>query len=293
MTKPNLAEACLAATLTCDGAMGTELIARGMRMGECGMRWNADRPEDVVAVHRAYRDAGCRLITSNSFGGTRAMLDRHGLGDKVAEWNRLAAMLAAGAAGPAGWAIGDVGPFGDFLEPMGDTTVAELEALFREQITALAEGGADAILVETMSDPGELAAGVRAAKSVTALPVIATFTFQKSAGIFRTMMGSTVAEAIHAAYDAGADIAGTNCGTDLSLDDYRELGARIVEAAAGRPTILQPNAGAPHDINGVIHYDATPATMAALARDLRATGISIVGGCCGTTPAHLAAMAVA
>ena len=288
--KPNLAETCLTTTLTCDGAMGTQLIARGMRMGECGMAWNADRPDDIIAVHRAYREAGCRLITSNSFGGTRAMLARHGKAEMVAEWNRLAARLAAEAAGPDGWAIGDVGPFGDFLEPMGDTTVAELEDIFREQITALVEGGADAILVETMSDPGELAAGVRAAKAVTRLPVIATFTFQKSAGGFRTMMGTLAADAIRAAYDAGADIAGTNCGTNLSLDDYFELGKEIVAAAAGRATILQPNAGAPKDIDGVIHYDATPADMAALARRLRDCGISIVGGCCGTTPAHLGAM---
>jgi len=176
---------------------------------------------------------------------------------------------------------------------MGDTTVEELEAIFREQIAALVEGGADAILVETMSDPGELCAGIRAAKAATELPVIATYTFQKSAGEFRTMMGTTVAEAIQAAFDAGAAIAGANCGTDLSLEDYLALGKQIVAAAGGRPTILQPNAGAPHSIDGEIRYDATPEDMAELARKLRAIGISIVGGCCGTTPAHLAAIASA
>lgn len=288
--KPTLSEACLKSALTCDGAMGTQLIQRGMKTGECGMCWNAERPDDIVAVHQAYRDAGCRLITTNSFGGTRSMLDRHGLGEKVAEWNRLAAKLASDAAGPDGWVIGDVGPFGDFLEPMGDTTAEELEAIFREQIAALVEGGADAILVETMSDPGELAAGVRAAKQATDLPVIGTYAFQKSAGEFRTMMGTTVADAIQAAYDAGASIAGANCGTDLSLDDYLELAKQIVAAAAGRATILQPNAGAPKMIDGEVRYDATPEEMAALAAKLRAIGISIVGGCCGTSPAHLAAM---
>ena len=134
-------------------------------------------------------------------------------------------------------------------------------------------------------------AGVRAARAVTDLPVIATFTFQKTAGEFRTMMGTTVADAIAAAFAAGASIAGTNCGTDLSLADYLELGKQIVAAAGGRPTILQPNAGAPHQVDGVIRYDATPEEMAALARDLRECGIAIVGGCCGTSPAHLAAMA--
>ncbi len=291
--KPTLTEACNHAHLTCDGAMGTQLIQRGMKTGECGMCWNAERPDDVKFVHNAYRNAGCRLITTKSFGGTRSMLERHGLGEKVAEWNRLAAHIAAEAAGPEGWVIGDVGPFGDFLEPMGDTTVEELEAIFREQILALAQGGADAILVETMSDPNELAAGVRAAKQATDLPIIGTYAFQKSGGEFRTMMGTTVAEAIQAAYDAGAAIAGANCGTDLSLDDYLELGRQIVAAAAGRPTILQPNAGAPKMVDGFIHYDATPEDMAELARKLREIGISIVGGCCGTTPEHLAAMAKA
>ncbi|MEO0018784.1 MAG: Bifunctional homocysteine S-methyltransferase/5,10-methylenetetrahydrofolate reductase [Verrucomicrobiota bacterium] len=291
MKKPSLAEACLVSHLTCDGAMGTELIQRGMRLGECGMRWNSERPADVKAVHQAYRDAGCRLITTNSFGGSRSMLERHGLGGQVAEWNRQAAEIAAEIAGPEAWVIGDVGPFGDFLEPMGDTTVAELEDIFGEQIAALVAGGADAILVETMSDPGELATAIRAACSLTDLPLIATFTFQKSAGAYRTMMGTTVAEAIAAAFDAGAAIAGANCGTDLSLADYLELGHQLVAAAGGRPTILQPNAGAPKPLGDDFHYDATPAEMATLTRQLRAGGITIVGGCCGTSPEHLAAMA--
>jgi 5-methyltetrahydrofolate--homocysteine methyltransferase len=288
--KTPLHEACRTEPLTCDGAMGTQLILRGMPVGECGMRWNAERPDDIRAVHRAYRDAGCRLIISNSFGGTRSMLERHGEGARVAEWNRLAAEIAGAIAGPDGWVLGDVGPFGDFLEPMGDTTVEELEDIFREQIQALVAGGADAILVETMSDPGELAAGVRVARQVTELPVVATYSFQKAGGVFRTMMGTTVVDAIRAAIDAGASIVGSNCGTDLSLDDYLELGKRIVDAADGCPTILQPNAGAPRNTPEGVLYDATPEDMADTARKLRDAGIAIIGGCCGTTPEHLAAM---
>lgn len=257
------------------------------------MRWNAERPDEILSVHQAYRHAGCRLITTNSFGGSRCMLDRHGLGSKVSEWNRRAAELAAQAAGPEGWVLGDVGPFGDFLEPLGDTTREELDAVFREQISALVAGGADAVLVETMSDPAELAVAVRAAKAVADLPVIGTWSFQRSGGEFRTMMGTPVAAAIRAACEAGADIVGTNCGTDLALDDYLELGRQIVAAAAGGPTILQPNAGAPKIRHGEIHYDATPAEMATLANKLRSIGITIVGGCCGTSPQHLAAMALA
>jgi 5-methyltetrahydrofolate--homocysteine methyltransferase len=137
--------------------MGTELMKRGMRPGECGMLWNVNHSAAVVEVHQAYRDAGCRLIISNSFGGSRSMLERHHQGGRTAELNRKAAELARKAAGPEAWVLGDVGPFGDFLEPMGDMTKEELEGIFTEQIAALVEGGADAILVETMVDPGEVA----------------------------------------------------------------------------------------------------------------------------------------
>jgi len=289
--KPDLLSSCRAGTLVCDGAMGTQLFSRGLTPGECGMRWNEERPSDVEAVHSAYAQAGCRLITTNSFGGTRSMLERHGFGDRVLDWNRRAAALARAAAGANGWVLGDVGPFGDFLEPLGDTTEEQLLGIFQEQIGALVEGGADAILVETMSDPAEAAAGVRAAKSVSALPVIVTYAFQKSAGEFRTMMGTPAREAILAALGAGADIVGANCGTDLSLDDYAVLAKELKAAAGTAPAILQPNAGAPKNTPEGICYDATPEEMAAAALRLREAGISIIGGCCGTTPAHLAAMA--
>ena len=289
--KSDILSACRSSVLVCDGAMGTQLMLRGLAPGECGMRWNEERAADVGAVHSAYVRAGCRLITTNSFGGTRAMLDRHGLGDRVLDWNRKAAALARAAAGPDGWVFGDVGPFGDFLEPLGDMTEDGLLAIFGEQIDALAEGGADAVLVETMSDPAEAAVGVRAAKSASKLPVVVTYAFQKSADGFRTMMGTPANEAIAAALGAGADIVGANCGTDLSLDDYLALAKDLKAAAGTAPVILQPNAGAPKNTPEGVAYDATPEEMAAVALRLRDAGVSIIGGCCGTTPAHLAAMA--
>ncbi len=289
----DLLTACSEGVVVCDGAMGTQLIQRGLTPGESAMRWNQDRAADVEAVHSAYADAGCRLITTNSFGGTRSMLDRHGLGDQVSLWNRQAAALARAAVGVKGWVFGDVGPFGDFLEPMGDTTEDELHRIFSEQITALVEGGADAILVETMSDPGEAAAGVRAAKSVCGLPVAVTFAFQKNGAEFRTMMGTSARDAVLSAIRAGADIVGANCGTDLNLDDYLALAVELQAAADSTPTILQPNAGAPKPTPQGFSYDATPEEMAITALRLREVGISIIGGCCGTTPAHLAAMAKA
>ena len=281
--------------LCCDGGMGTQLFARGIKSGDCGMLWNVDRPEDILAVHQAYRQAGCELLTTNSFGGSACALERHGLAENVAALNLAAARLARQAAGSDAWVLGDVGPFGDFLEPYGDMTAAELRILFRAQIEALLEGGADAILVETMVDPAEATVGVQAARDASAtVPVIVTFAFQKSApGIFNTIMGTTPEQAVQQALAAGANVVGANCGTALTLDDYVELGAQLVAAAGPAPVIVQPNAGAPRTVGQDTVYDATPEQMAATARRLLETGVRIVGGCCGTTPAHLAAMAPA
>ncbi len=271
--------------------MGTQLLAQGLRSGECGMLWNVGREDSVRAIHAAYRDAGCNLITTNSFGGSRLTLEHHGLGDRVAELNAAAARVARVAAGEGSWVLGDVGPFGDFLEPLGDITAEELGEAFRVQMAALLEGGADAILLETLSDPAEAAVGVEAAKACNSeVPVIVTFTFQKTAqGEFRTLMGSSVTDAIQRATGAGADIVGANCGTQLSLDDYVELAGQLVAAADTAAVIIQPNAGSPKTVDGRTVYDATPEEMAATATRLLAAGVRIIGGCCGTTPAHLAA----
>lgn len=272
--------------------MGTQLFARGLASGACGMLWNIERPGDVGGIHLAYRDAGCNLITTNSFGGNRFALELHGLTARVAELNCAAARVARAAAGDDGWVLGDVGPFGDFLEPIGDVTEDELREAFGAQIAALLEGGADAILVETMSDPAEAVVGVEAAKACSPeVPVIVTYAFQKtSPGEFRTMMGTTVAEAIGRATAAGADIVGANCGTALSLDDYVALAGQLVDAAGGAHVIVQPNAGSPVIEDGHTVYRATPEEMAATAIRLLDAGARVIGGCCGTTPAHLAAM---
>ncbi len=278
--------------LVCDGAMGTQLLARGLTSGECGMIWNVNRPADVGGIHLAYRNAGCDLITTNSFGGSLFALEPHGLASRGADLNRAAARVARSAAGDHGWVLGDVGPFGDFLEPVGDITADDLREVFQAQIVALIEGGADAILVETMSDPAEAVVGIEAAKASAAnVPVIATYAFQKTApGEFRTMMGTSVAEAVQRATRAGAQIVGANCGTGLSLDDYVKLAEQLVAAAGNAAVIVQPNAGSPRIEHGRTIYDASPEDMAATAARLLAAGVRIIGGCCGTTPAHLTAM---
>jgi len=293
MTRPDLLSALAARPLCCDGAMGTQLLARGMASGECGMLWNEKRPSDVRAVHDAYHRAGCDLITTNSFGGSSSALERHGLAGRVPALNRGAAEIARATAGQTGWVLGDVGPFGDFLEPLGDMTANELRGIFRTQISALIAGGVDAILVETMSDPAEAVVAVEAAKSCKAtVPVIVTYAFQKTGpGIFRTMMGTDVESALQAALAAGAAIVGANCGTALTLEDYVELAKQMIAAAKGAPVIIQPNAGAPRVDDGRTIYDATPGQMAAAAKELLSTGVRVIGGCCGTTPEHLTAMA--
>lgn len=255
------------------------------------MLWNADRPEIVRGVHEAYRQAGCDLVTTNTFGGSLFALARHDLVERMAELNREGARNARNVAGDSAWVLGDVGPFGDFLEPLGEMSAQELREIFRLQIAALSEGGADAILIETMSDPAEVEVALGAAKDCGSLPTLATYAFQKTGDTeFRTMMGTGVEEAVERSVAAGANIVGANCGTDLSFNDYLELVRQILRAAGKTPVILQPNAGSPQRVGDQTVYCATPAEMAAIVPALLQLGVRIIGGCCGTSPAHLAAM---
>ncbi len=275
--------------LLCDGGMGTQLSLAGLAAGGCGVAWNVDNAAAVEAIHRRYAQAGCDLLTTNSFCGAGPSLALHGEEGRVADLNRAAARVARRAVTNGQLVLGDVGPFGGFIEPLGDTTPDEALAIFTQQIEALCEGGADAVIIETMSDAQELAAAVQAAKLVADWPVIATFCFQKAGDRFVTLMGMEVKAAIQAAIDAGADVVGTNCGTALSLEDYVALARQIVQAAGDHPTIVQPNAGSPIEQRGELHYAASPDGFAAAVEQILAAGVRIVGGCCGTTPAHIAA----
>ncbi|WP_043588051.1 homocysteine S-methyltransferase family protein [Geminisphaera colitermitum] len=281
--------------LQCDGATGTQLQQLGLRPGESCERWVIEQPDRVKLVHQRYLDAGADLLTTNTFGGTTLALAAHGFTDeaRAAEINRAAARLAREVAGERAWVLGDMGPFGGILEPYGETESAVAAAAFRAQAAALLEGGADAILVETMSDPVEAALAVAAAREAGAQVVIATFTFQHMAAVadFRTMMGTDVPAAVRAVLDAGAQVVGANCGTELSLDDYALLAGQLVAAAQGRPVIVQPNAGSPVRDGDAISYRTTPADFAGAAACYLKLGVRIVGGCCGTTPAHIAASA--
>ena len=202
-----------------DGATGTQLQRVGLAPGACGELWNVEQPEQVRQVHRDYLAAGADLLTTNTFGGTLFVLAGHGAGARVHEINLAGARQAREIAGDRAWVLGDIGPFGGMFEPLGDALPDEVAIAFRQQAAALLKGGADLILVETMSDPAEAALAVQAAKVAGAEYVIATYSFQKSAAGFHTMMGTPVATAVTAVLAAGADAVGANCGPELSLDD--------------------------------------------------------------------------
>jgi 5-methyltetrahydrofolate--homocysteine methyltransferase len=280
--------------LVADGAMGTMLIAQGLAPAESSLTWNVHRSDEVASVHRAYVDAGAALVTANTFGGSPFSLARYGLEERTKELNAAGIAVARDAVDGRARVLGDVGPFGGFLEPYGDTTKRDLVGLFQRQIEAFFEAGADGVVLETMSDPAELCVAVQVAKIVADWPVIATYAFVYAGDLgFKTSMGASVEEAVKSAIDAGADVVGANCGTGLALDDCRLLTDEIVAFARDVPVTIQPNAGSPEAIGGRLVYSAVPEEMGALAWHLLDSGARIVGGCCGTTPEHIARMAEA
>lgn len=271
-----------------DGAMGTLLQDSGLEDGAPGELWNLENPDAVRAAHVAYAEAGARLLTTNTFGGTRPRLDMHGLGDRLAEVNRNAARIARSVADEHGLLVaGDLGPTGELLAPLGTMTLEEAQALFAEQLTALVEGGIDLVLIETLSDLGEADAALAAAREVAPhLPVAVTMSFDTNV---RTMMGVRPGDAVKHLAAAGADAVGANCGR--GPDEMEIIAAEMLEA---RPSdlllIAQSNAGLPQVVGDHFEYDATPGDLAAHAARLADLGIDLVGGCCGSTPAHIAAM---
>lgn len=283
----NLLKDVAGRVLVCDGAMGTELMKRGLEPGSCPEAWNVDRPDDVRAIHKAYRDAGADVILTNTFGGNRWKLDAYGLAGRVAELNAAAVRLARKVAGRAGYVFGDIGPTGRFVAPLGLDPREAFVEVFREQANALAAAGADAIILETFTAVDELAAAVEAARS-TGLPVAASMSFSRdAAGTFHTMMGVDIPSAVRALDAAGVDIVAANCGT--GAEDYPDI-ARALCAATSRPVMVEPNAGLPQLVDGKTVFPMSAQEMARYAREILAAGVRIIGGCCGTTPEHIRAI---
>ena len=272
-----------------DGGMGTLLQDSGLEDGAPGELWNLENQDAVRAAHAAYAEAGARLLTTNTFGGTRPRLDMHGLGERLHEVNANAARIARAVADEHGLLVaGDLGPTGELLAPLGILTGEDAQALFAEQLRGLLDGGIDLVLVETLSDLAEADAALAAAREVAPdLPVMVTLSFDTN---LRSMMGVRPADAVTHLAAAGADAVGANCGRGPE-----EMELIAAEMVAARPDgllfVAQSNAGLPQVVGDHFEYDATEADMAEHAQRLVDLGIDLVGGCCGSTPLHIAARA--
>ncbi len=285
-------DALAAGILISDGAMGTMLQAKGLTDGGAPELWNVENADAVESILEEYASAGANLITTNTFGGTRGRLQMHGLDERLFELNKAGAEIARKVADrhPGCYVMGDVGPSGELMEPMGTMTPEEAKNLFADQIKALVAGGVDAILIETMSDLAEVEAAVNAAKEVAPnLPIIATFSFDTN---LRTMMGVKPALAVTTLAGQGVRIIGANCGR--GVDEMRVIAKELTEARPdGVYIITQSNAGLPKLVGGDFVYDGTPEEMAKYAQDMKELGVNVIGSCCGSTPAHTAAMKAA
>jgi 5-methyltetrahydrofolate--homocysteine methyltransferase len=286
--KPSLLQALRDRVLLADGAMGTQIQQAGLESGGCGEAWNLDHPERVLAIQRRYVEAGSDVLLSHTFGACRIMLDRHGEGERTVEINRAAVRIAREALGGRGYVLGDIGPFGGLMEPYGEIAPAAVERAFREQAGALVDGGADGIIIETQTAFEELAIGIEAARQAGAAVVIGSIAFDRMVeeDDVRTMMGISPEQAAEFMAERGCDVAALNCGTGIDM----AMAARIVaryRASAGLPVMVQPNAGQPVLEDMKVVYKETPEEMAAGLPALLEAGPRVVGGCCGSTPAHI------
>ncbi len=311
---PTIAQLISAGPVTTDGAWGTQLQRLGLPVGACPDAWNITQPEKVEQVARAYVEAGSRVILTNTFGANRFVLARHGLDEQAAEIIRAGVENSLRAAKKRGLApncagettaindparclspflqaeeamvFASIGPSGVMLM-MGQVSEDELKAAFAEQARAIADAGADGIVIETMSDPAEAALAVAAARE-TGLPVVACMTFDSGANRDRTMTGATPEQAAEALFAAGADTIGSNCGHGIA--DMVHV-CRRLRAAVDRPIWIKANAGLPEMVEGETVYRQTPAEFASYVPQLVEAGASFIGGCCGTTPEFIRAVA--
>jgi len=278
-----------------DGAMGTQLIARGMEVGTCNDYLNVESPDIVCDIHQAYLRAGSDAVLTNTFGANKYALARHKLAEEATKINKAGAQIARRAAGEEKYVLGDIGPSGDFLQPLGSIKPEELKAAFAEQAKALLAGGVNGFIIETMTALDEAAIAIEAATTVSGdLPVFASMAFDKAGDDFRTMMGVDIESAVSEIVSLGVDAVGFNCGT-VSLNEYVELAEKFVSSVRALSNEVaiyaEPNAGKPELVEGRAVYKVSPGDFAAAVEKIHLAGVNIIGGCCGTGPAHIEAVA--
>ena len=278
--------------LICDGGMGTQLQQRGLESGSCPELWCLEKPELVKEIHQAYRDAGSNIVETNTFCGSRYKLDKFGLSDQVEQINYAGAKIAREVAGSSQYVMACMGPTGDFMQPIGLETEDSFYAAFAAQAKAFEKGGADAVIVETMTAIEECCVGIRAVRETTSLTCIASFTFDPLAdGRYASMMGVFPEQFAEQAVAAGAHIIGSNCG--LGPVHMVNIIKSIRAVARNIPVIAMANAGMPELQDGETVFPEGPEEFASHFQDLVEAGASIIGGCCGTTPEHIAALVTA
>ena len=271
-----------------DGAMGTTLMAAGLPPGDTPELWNEEAPATVADIYRSYYEAGAHVVQTNTFGANPLKLQDRGLGDRVTALNRTAALTAREVCPPGKFVAGDMGPTGKMLAPLGDVSAEELEAGFLVQAEALLAGGVDLLSIETMFSLDEALAALRAARRAGAPLVAAAVTYNRTKNGFFTMMGESLEQCMRALEEEGADVVGTNC--TLGSEEMVALTEQI-RRLTNRPVLVQPNAGKPESRKGVTVYRQSPEEFARDALAIRAAGADMLGGCCGTTPEFIRAMA--
>jgi len=290
--KPTLQEALSKRPLVCDGAMGTQLMAAGLESGACGELWNLTHPERVLAIQKRYVEAATDCLITNTFGGNRVVLNRHGVAEQMRELNQAAVRIAREAFGKhEGYVLGDIGPLGAILEPYGDLSQAEAQIALEEQAQALVDAGVDAILLETQTSLDELGLGIAAAKTAGARCIIGSLAYDLSNDrtFYVTMMGVSPEKAAKFIQKNGGDVAALNCGTGMDMVGAAKV-ARLYRKSCKLPVMVQPNAGLPVLENGRAVYKQSPAEMASGVEEVLAAGANIVGSCCGSTPEHTRAI---
>lgn len=271
--------------LIADGATGTMLMSAGLPAGSAPELWNVERPDQIIALHHAYLEAGSQIILTNTFGGSRIKLDKFGLGERTRELNLAAVALAKQACQGQAYVAGDIGPSGELMQPMGMLTYDLALQAFAEQAAALADGGADLLWVETMTDLSEAKAAVAGARQVTDLPIFCSLSFGRKA---RTMMGVSARQAAQELWPLGLSAIGANCGEGLEM--IPEVLRQMREVLPDAPLIVKPNAGLPKLIAGQTTYDLQPADFAAQMEEFVDLGAQVIGSCCGSSPAYIAAL---